>query len=252
MLSISSIPAFNDNYIWLIKNEDNHCFVIDPGDASLVFKVLKEQSIVLDGILVTHYHDDHVNGIPALKEAFPNIVVFGPPTARFPYVTNVLKDKEIFVLFNTYFTVYQVPGHTIDHIAFYAKGILFSGDTLFSGGCGRCFEGTLVQMLASLMSLASLPDDTKVYCAHEYTQANLKFAQVIESNNAELNQYAENVAYLREKGLSTLPSSIGHEKAINPFLRIHQPSVKAGVKHLTQNASDLDTFTALRRWKDYF
>ncbi|PCS21719.1 hydroxyacylglutathione hydrolase [Candidatus Enterovibrio escicola] len=252
MLSILNIPAFNDNYIWLLEANDNHCAIIDPGNAVPVLEVLEERGLHLDAILITHHHHDHVGGVPKLKACFHDLTVYGPTTTRFPYVTHPLSNNGKFVLFNSIFTVFQVPGHTRDHIAYYADGMLFCGDTLFSGGCGRLFEGTPAQMLASLTILTLLSDNTKVYCAHEYTQANLKFALAVEPNNFLLNQYASDVNVLRTSGMSTIPSSIGKEKSINPFLRTHYASVKAGVKHRVECTSDLDTFTTLRRWKDEF
>ncbi|MEZ8083829.1 hydroxyacylglutathione hydrolase [Enterovibrio norvegicus] len=252
MLSVSSIPAFNDNYIWLLKNDDNHCVVVDPGDAKPVVETLSNLGLTLDAILITHHHSDHVGGVPSLKAAFPSAAVYGPATERFPDVTHPLKDNDTFTLNNTTFRILHVAGHTLDHIAYYADGMLFCGDTLFSGGCGRLFEGSPAQMLHSLSAFSALPDNTQVFCAHEYTESNLKFAQAIEPNNTELNQYVAEVANWRSQGKSSIPSSIVREKAINPFLRAHHPSVKEGVKNRAKDRSDLETFTALRRWKDEF
>ncbi|KXF81222.1 hydroxyacylglutathione hydrolase [Enterovibrio coralii] len=252
MLSVSSIPAFNDNYIWLLKNDDNHCVVVDPGDASPVIQTLSEQGLTLDGILLTHHHNDHIGGVGELLARFPALFIYGPNTARFPQVTHPVADNDTFTLYGENFTVFQVPGHTLDHIAYYAEGMLFCGDTLFSGGCGRLFEGTPEQMHTSLTKLASLPEDTKVYCAHEYTQSNINFAIAVEPNNDALVSYAYDVKALRAENQSTLPSSIALEKAINPFLRAHIDSVKNAVTERAQGVSDVETFAALRRWKDDF
>ncbi|MDD1784130.1 hydroxyacylglutathione hydrolase [Enterovibrio sp. ZSDZ35] len=252
MLSVSSIPAFNDNYIWLLKNDDNHCVVVDPGDANPVIETLSQLGLTLDAILITHHHNDHIGGVNQLLSHFPSLTVYGPNTARFPFVTRPVADNDHFTLYGEDFTVFQVPGHTLDHVAYYAKGMLFCGDTLFSGGCGRLFEGTPELMHRSLTALSALPDDTKVYCAHEYTQTNINFAQAIEPNNEALATYAYDVKALREAGQSTIPSTIALEKAINPFLRSHIDAVKMAVTNRAQGVSDVETFAALRRWKDEF
>ncbi|EOD80277.1 Hydroxyacylglutathione hydrolase [Grimontia indica] len=252
MLSVTSIPAFNDNYIWLLKNDDNHCVVVDPGDAKPVLETLNNEGLTLNGVLVTHHHNDHVGGIRTLLEHFPGLSIYGPATDRFPMVNHPLKHGQSFTLFNSDFTVFHVPGHTLDHIAYYAEGMLFCGDTLFSAGCGRLFEGTPKQMHQSLTHLASLPDDTLVFCAHEYTLSNLKFALAVEPNNTALNEYVVEAKALREKNIPTLPSSIGKEKCINPFLRAHIDSIKAAVSQGATDSTDTETFAALRRWKDEF
>ncbi|OEE68265.1 hydroxyacylglutathione hydrolase [Enterovibrio norvegicus FF-33] len=252
MLSVSSIPALNDNYIWLIKNDDNHCVVVDPGDATPVFAFLENHGLILDAILITHHHDDHVGGVPELTSHYPNTSVYGPATARFPQVTHPLKDKSTFTLFGSEFVVREVPGHTLDHIVYYSEDMLFCGDTLFSGGCGRLFEGSPAQMHKSLSLLSSLPDDTLVFCAHEYTQSNLKFAQAVEPSNTALKDYSLSVDVLRSNNKITLPSTIGKEKNINPFLRVDQASIKSAVQHRATDSSETETFAALRRWKDEF
>ncbi|WP_407331161.1 hydroxyacylglutathione hydrolase [Enterovibrio sp. 27052020O] len=252
MLSVSSIPALNDNYIWLLKNDDNHCVVVDPGDATPVFAFLESHGLILDAILITHHHHDHVGGVSALASHFPGIVVYGPSTSRFPQVTYPLKDKSTFTLLGTEFEVFDVPGHTLDHIAYYTGSMLFCGDTLFSGGCGRLFEGSPAQMHQSLTLLSSLPDETLVFCTHEYTQSNLKFAQAVDCGNTALKAYALDVDTLRSQNKITLPSTIGMEKSINPFLRVNQDAIKKAVQHSAIDSSDTETFAALRRWKDEF
>ncbi len=252
MLTISNIPALNDNYIWLLINDDKHCAVVDPSEAAPVLEQLEQQSLTLDAILVTHHHHDHTGGIDELIKHYPDVIVYGPRTPKIPQVTEPLTDGQKFNLFKQEVTTIQLSGHTYDHIGFYIKDMVFCGDTLFSGGCGRLFEGSPAQMFDALAKLSSLPDKTKVYCGHEYTQANLKFAQVIEPNNAILNEYAKKVDELREKGQSTLPTTIGQEKAINPFMRTQVPAVKSAVSIFAKDNSDLETFSALRRWKDNF
>lgn len=252
MLSITSIPAFNDNYIWLIKNDVNHCVIVDPGDANPVLELLKSQNLVLDAILLTHHHRDHIGGVEILAKHFPNIPIYGPISSLIPQVTHPVYDKDTVTLFNTTFTIYAIPGHTLDHIGYYADGNLFCGDTLFSGGCGRLFEGTPQLMHNSLSLLASLPDDTNIYCAHEYTLANLQFAQTVEPTNTALKNYAAKIEAMRANGESSLPSTIGIEKSINPFLRTHESTIKAAVSQRSGSHSDVDTFAALRQWKDQY
>lgn len=252
MLFISSIPAFNDNYIWLIKNDDNHCVIVDPGDASPVLERLKSENLILDAVLITHHHHDHVDGLTTLLQHFPHLEVFGPASAYISNLTHVLCHRETFTLLNTAFSIYAIPGHTLDHICYYTDGMLFCGDTLFSGGCGRLFEGSPEQMYNSLSFIASFPDETKVFCAHEYTLSNLKFALAVEPNNEILQSYAKKVSALRALGENSLPSTIGLEKAVNPFLRTHEESIKKAVNARSKTHSDVDTFAALRRWKDEF
>jgi hydroxyacylglutathione hydrolase len=214
------IPAFSDNYIWLFA-QDGEAWVVDPGEAPPVLEALKSLELTLAGILVTHHHGDHTGGIKALRENFP-VPVFGPensPAAEL--INNPLSHGESIKIGTCQFLVISIPGHTLDHIAYYsaAEKILFCGDTLFSAGCGRVFEGTYEQMYQSLLKLAALPDDTRVCCAHEYTLSNLRFAIATEPSNRDIVKYKELCDDLREKELPTLPTSIGLEKRINPFLR---------------------------------
>lgn len=252
MLMIRSIPAFKDNYIWLIKGPEKHCVVVDPGDASPVLDFLEQENLTLDAILITHHHRDHVGGISELKRRFPKTKILGPDDEAIPGMTRGLMDGDQVDIFGERFLVMGVPGHTLGHIAYVGDGKLFCGDTLFSAGCGRLFEGTPEQMFASLNKLAALPEDTQVYCAHEYTNANIAFALVAEQDNDDLQRYREEVSRLRVQGENTLPSSIGLEKRINPFLRCDQPSIKKAVSDRAESDTDLATFAALRRWKDEF
>ncbi|MGF1683707.1 hydroxyacylglutathione hydrolase [Photobacterium makurazakiensis] len=252
MLTVKSIPAFNDNYIWLIHNPDNHCVVVDPGDATPVIKVLEEQQLHLDAILITHHHHDHVGGISELKRAYPNLNVVAPAAEPIPGVSQSVEDGDQVEIFGERFMVLGVPGHTAGHVAYVGDEKLFCGDTLFSAGCGRLFEGTAGQMYHSLQKIAALPDETKIYCAHEYTSSNLAFALVAEQDNPHLQRYREDVSRLRAQGVSTIPSTLKQEKLINPFLRCDQASIKKSVANKAVDDSDVETFAALRRWKDEF
>ncbi|AJR07675.1 hydroxyacylglutathione hydrolase [Photobacterium gaetbulicola] len=252
MLTIKSIPAFNDNYIWLIHSPDNHCVVVDPGDATPVLEFLEREALELDAILITHHHHDHIGGISELKRRYPNIHIVAPSAEPIPGVSQSVDDGDQVEIFGERFMVLGVPGHTAGHIAYVGDGKLFCGDTLFSAGCGRLFEGTAAQMYASLQKLSALPDETEVYCAHEYTSSNLAFALVAEQDNPHLQRYREEVSRMRAQGISTIPSTLKQEKLINPFLRCDQPSIKKSVANKAVNESDVETFAALRRWKDEF
>ena len=252
MLTISSILAFNDNYIWLLQNNEGRCIVVDPGDSEPVFTALKQNGLILEGIFLTHHHDDHVGGVAKLQAAFPDIAIFAPNSNRFPYATHRLNDGDMFRTLNTEFSVISVPGHTRDHIAFYATSMVFCGDTLFSAGCGRLFEGTPSEMYSSLQRLATLPDETKVYSGHEYTLSNLNFAFTVEPSNLLVQKTIAWAKSQREKQLPTLPSTIGLEKAINPFLRCQETSVINAVVDRTTDETPIAIFAALRQWKDSF
>ncbi|EAR54831.1 putative hydroxyacylglutathione hydrolase GloB [Photobacterium sp. SKA34] len=252
MLTVKSIPAFNDNYIWLIHNKDNHCVVVDPGDATPVLETIDKFGFTLDAILITHHHHDHIGGISELKRRFPSTKVVGPVNEPIPGLTQPVEDGDQVDIFGERFMVLSVPGHTLGHVAYVGDEKLFCGDTLFSAGCGRLFEGTPAQMFNSLQKIATLPDETEVFCAHEYTASNLAFALVAEQGNPHLQQYRDKVIRLRANGKSTLPSTLSQEKRINPFLRCDQPSIKRSVADKAYDNSDLETFAALRRWKDKF
>ena len=258
MLTITSIPAFRDNYIWLIGDSDSpNVYLVDPGSADEVIEVLAHQGLELKGILVTHHHSDHVGGIAALQAYVgSSLPVYGPAAENISAINRPLMGDEVLSLphLGIEAQVMKVPGHTAGHIAYHIGDNVFCGDTLFSGGCGRLFEGTAKQMWHSLSSLAQLPAHTRVYCAHEYTQSNLNFALTVESNNSDLVHYSQWVDAQRSAGKSTIPSTIGLERQINPFLRCHLPSIKAAVAKQAQQTplDDVATFALLRQWKDKF
>ncbi|WP_116473998.1 hydroxyacylglutathione hydrolase [Zobellella maritima] len=256
MRQICPIPAFNDNYIWLIS-KDNQAVVVDPGDAAPVMATLAERNLELAAILITHHHRDHTGGVERLLAHWPRAEVYAPAAEQLPAAgATALQDGDQVTLdaLDLTLQVLAVPGHTLGHIAYYGEELLFCGDTLFSGGCGRLFEGSPEQMHASLSRLAALPDSTRVYCTHEYTQANLAFCHAVEPNNPELQDYLKKVAKLRQQGIPTLPSNIALEKAVNVFLRPHIPAVRAAAQHhaMLELNEDSQVFAALRRWKDAF
>lgn len=258
MLSVEPIPAFNDNYIWLITcPERNTAFVVDPGDAAPVQRALEERGLRLEGILVTHHHFDHVGGLQDLRETW-NPVVFGPDNPAIAGIDHPLGAGDRIEVLDHLFEVLAVPGHTLDHIAYFHPAddtpLLFCGDTLFAGGCGRLFEGTPAMMHQSLQALAALPASTRVYCAHEYTLANLAFAEAVEPDNEALAARIARARESRERGAATVPSSIDLELDTNPFLRCDRDEVAAGLKRQGKLRGDstVEVFAAVRAWKDSF
>lgn len=253
-LSLHPIPAFKDNYIWCLS-DGRQALVVDPGDSTVVTHWLVQQQLTLHTILITHHHADHTAGLNELQQKHAP-QTFGP-YEDIEGITHLLSGGEHFESFlREPIEVLAIPGHTRAHIGYYLpeQKLLFCGDTLFSAGCGRLFEGTAAQMHHSLSRLAALPDDTLICCTHEYTQSNLRFALVVEPNNAALKIRIAEVEQLRHDGLPSLPVTLGLEKTYNPFLRCHEPSVaeaifrETGKNHLSTQA----VFTELRLWKDRF
>ncbi|HUR41448.1 MAG TPA: hydroxyacylglutathione hydrolase [Verrucomicrobiae bacterium] len=255
-LLITPIPAFEDNYLWLLERS-SHSVIVDPGDAAAVERVLTQRRLRLDAILVTHHHFDHVGGIAALLRAH-DVPVYGPATEapRIPGLTQALREGDRVALptLGVELGVMEVPGHTLGHIAYVADAFVLCGDTLFSAGCGRLFEGTAAQLHGSLARLAALPAATRVYCTHEYTRSNLAFARAVEPGRAAVEAELRRIEALRAAGHPSLPSTIGHERDINPFLRCGDPAVVAAASRRAGRpvGPGLETFTALRQWKDGF
>lgn len=257
-MNLLPIPAFSDNYLWLL-HDGQRAVVVDPGDAEPVLQVLQQHGLKLEGILVTHHHADHVGGVPALRAA-TQAPVWGPAYEKIPEPVQRVQGGDTVNILGGPWQVIDVPGHTSGHIAFFSdkalpQPVLFCGDTLFSGGCGRLFEGTPAQMQASLDALAALPGNTLVCCAHEYTISNLRFAQEVEPNNAQLAQYVKHCKELREKNLPTLPSTVQTEREINPFMRSRQADVIASAARFDpqlKSHEPASVLAALRQWKNVF
>jgi len=266
---VTAIPAFNDNYIWAITstkaNKANESAImpvafVDPGEAAPCIAFLEKNSLQLCTILITHHHPDHTGGVADLKRYCINkgwpLTVYAPENNIIKNVDVRVKDDQIIELteLSVSFKVIDLAGHTLDHIGYYANDMVFCGDTLFSGGCGRIFEGSPQQMLIALNRLADLPERTHVYCAHEYTLANLTFALAVEPQNAELVHYYNQVVKRRAQKLSTIPTSILLEKKINPFLRCNQQEIINSAANFSRKepANTLETFTHIRQWKNQF
>lgn len=257
-MKISPIPAFTDNYIWQL-NDGSNAFVVDPGDAKPVISFLESNKLTLTGILLTHHHWDHTGGVKELLDLWPGIPVYGPAHEDISEVTHPLEENDKIRVFGETFRIFDVPGHTAGHIAYYNvqendHDILFCGDTLFSSGCGRLFEGTAAQMYESLSKLKTLPSETLVYCTHEYTTANLKFASAVEPNNEDIAARMKEVEDLRARDLPSVPSTIGLELKVNPFLRWDAPEVVASANERSETMSTepVEVFAAIRAWKDKF
>ncbi|MET1084367.1 MAG: hydroxyacylglutathione hydrolase [Burkholderiales bacterium] len=248
------IQAFNDNYVWCIRDRAR-AVVVDPGDADPVFAYLAVEHLQLSAILATHHHNDHVGGIGALVTAHP-VPVYAPFDERIDYVTHRVRDGDVAELheFELTLRVVEIPGHTRTHIAYYGANLLFCGDTLFACGCGRLFEGTPAQMHASLAKLAALPDDTRVYCGHEYTRSNLRFGRTVDPTNPALADWEREADEQRSRNRPTLPSLLAREKQANPFLRCEDPVVVAAAnRYAAETLSDpVKVFAALREWKNRF
>lgn len=253
MFTIEPIPSFTDNYIWMLRN-DSYVAFIDPGEAHSVLEKIQMFDLIPTAIMITHHHHDHTGGVQQILHQYPDLPVYGPANEPIKYITQPMNENDVVKLekLNARFTVLDTPGHTRGHIAYYGMDSLFCGDTLFSCGCGRLFEGTKEQMDESLRKILRLPERTLIYCAHEYTLDNIGFAKWVEPNNADLIQRETEVIAKRSRGMPTVPSTLAIERRTNPFLRcsvkevIHRAELYAG-HTLTTTA---EVFGVLREWKD--
>ena len=253
MLSVEPIKAYTDNYIWLVSTNEGS-IVVDPGESKEILNLIDSNEIDLKGVLITHHHYDHTNGLLDLTNKI-NLEVYGPK--KIEGINNIVKESDKFSLIGIDFEVIEIPGHTMDHLAFYSSNnkdpILFCGDTLFAGGCGRVFEGTFEQMFKSLKKISNYPKETKIFCGHEYTLSNLKFALEVDEDNKQLADEYINVKKLISSDIPSLPTNLNKELKVNPFLRCNEINIKNKVIDKFDIIDDeLEIFTALRKWKDNF
>ena len=246
------LPAFADNYIWTLSNDAGQTVIVDPGEAAPVLAAREGLRPV--AVLLTHHHADHIGGVGELLQTWPDLQVIAPEDERIGHATRRVREGDEVELEDWRFRVTEIPGHTRSHIAFHGHGLLFCGDTLFSLGCGRLFEGTPAQMVDSLTKLAALPPEIRICCGHEYTVNNSRFATVVEPGNLALRRRSEEARTMRNRGLPTLPSTLADELATNPFLRVDEPEVRQSLHARLgrEPADSVEAFAELRRWKDGF
>ena len=254
MLSVKPIKAYQDNYIWLVSTNEGS-IVVDPGESKKILNLIDNNEIDLKGVLITHHHFDHTNGLSDLLNK-RDLEVYGPKN-NVNGINNIVKNNDKFTVIGIDFEVIEIPGHTLDHIAFYSfddgEPILFCGDTLFSGGCGRVFEGTFDQMFIALKKISKYPKETKIFCGHEYTLSNLKFALAVDENNEDLIEEYDNIKNIVDSGNPSLPTILEKELKINPFLRCDNHHIKNKIVSKFNTSDDeLEVFCALRQWKDNF
>ncbi len=251
-MNLISIPAFQDNYIWVLSQEEGKCLIVDPGEAAPILAAIAENQWQPQAILLTHHHNDHVGGVKELTQKFPGLVVYGPQETLHKGATQIVKEGDVVDVLGCEFSVIATPGHTAGHVCFFSDPYLFSGDTLFSGGCGRLFEGTPEQMYQSLQKLTALPDHTLVCCAHEYTLANMKFAKHVLPLDPAVNDYYREVNELRAKNQKTLPVILKKERQINVFLRTDDADLIEEISKETSLQQPEERFAWLRSKKDNF
>ncbi|MCK7228752.1 hydroxyacylglutathione hydrolase [Enterobacter asburiae] len=251
-MNLISISAFEDNYIWVLVDDERRCVIVDPGESAPVLRAIKENGWHPEAILLTHHHNDHTGGVPELRAHFPHLVVYGPAEAQDKGITHVVEEGENILIREWEFSVFATPGHTLGHLCFYSKPYLFCGDTLFSGGCGRLFEGTPAQMYQSLQKINSLPDETIICCAHEYTLGNMKFSVSLLPEDRAIQDYYHKVKELRAKNQKTLPVTLKKERQINLFLRTNDIDLINKINQETNLQQPEQRFAWLRSKKDNF
>ncbi|MEE9686059.1 hydroxyacylglutathione hydrolase [Lelliottia amnigena] len=251
-MNLISIPAFHDNYIWVLADDKDRCIIVDPGEAAPVMKAIEENGWQPEAILLTHHHNDHVGGVPALREKFPHLEVYGPKETQNKGTTRIVEEGQNVLILEWEFSVFATPGHTSGHICFYSFPYLFCGDTMFSGGCGRLFEGTSEQMYQSFQKINALPEETIICCAHEYTLANMKFALSILPEDPAIQDYYYKVKELRAKKLNTVPVILKNEREINLFLRTNDIDLINKINQETKLQQPEQRFAWLRSKKDNF
>lgn len=251
-MNLSSISALKDNYIWLVDDGLGHCVIIDPGDAIPVLQTLRQRHLQPVAILLTHHHRDHVDGVPELVKNYPGIRVYGPQETKSKGATHHVNDGDILALCGCQFQVMATPGHTLGHVCYLSKPYLFCGDTLFSAGCGRLFEGTAKQMFFSFQRINDLSDDTLICCAHEYTLSNLEFSLGLLPQNQAIADYYHQIKALRAKKESSLPSTLGKERLVNVFLRTQEADLQKNLGFNTPLNHPWDVFAFLREKKDHW
>ncbi|MBS0349713.1 MAG: hydroxyacylglutathione hydrolase [Proteobacteria bacterium] len=252
-MKIEPIRAFQDNYIWLLTDQHSStAWVVDPGEAHNLLAILQKRRLELTGILITHHHADHCGGVAELLSHYPNVFIYGADQTSIPQINHPVHEGETFDCMSMKVTVLAIPGHTLDHVAYLVADNLFCGDTLFSVGCGKIFEGTAAQMYHSLNKINQLDEATKIYCGHEYTLANLNFAQLVDPDNPDLHSKLLNATHAMRDHGCTLPSSLKEERKSNPFLRCTAPEIIENVsKHIAKNLVDpIEVFYYLRAWKN--
>lgn len=251
-MKLTSISAFQDNYIWVLTDEENKCVIVDPGEANPILNAITEHHWQPVAILLTHHHADHVGGVRQLKEHYPSLAVYGPQEIKIPEIFQFVKEGDKLELLGHEFSVIATPGHTLGHVSYFSYPYLFCGDTMFSGGCGRLFEGTADQMYQSFERLNQLPPETLICCAHEYTESNIIFALSLLPDDDQINKFYNKVKILRAKGQSTLPSTLANERQVNIFLRTKDPDLQRKVKKDTLLQRPNEIFAWLRAKKDTF
>lgn len=253
MIKVLPIPVLKDNYIWVLINPENKAIIVDPGDSSPIQHFIKKNNLIISAIFITHHHWDHTDGLYNLSKMYPTVPIYGSEESPNPFITQkVNEEMAINIKDLPECRVIAVPGHTLDHTAYLIEGMLFSGDTLFAGGCGRVFEGTFAMIFHSLTKLAQLPEQTLLYCGHEYTLKNLRFAEMVEPSNQIIKDKIKRVQKLQMINSPSLPSTIEDELQTNPFLRCKNKEVIASAEKYAGHAlrDEVEVFTALRKWKD--